>query len=420
MEQNLLQNNPQQPKPISGWLTFFLWVGVGLGAIVSCIRTLVELADIGWTPFSILVFTGYLGSLILVAILTIIAFYQRKENAVSLAITYIAMIALDGVLQIAVAAIIDDDTMLKDIFRSFVWSITWFTYLMCSKQVKEQIPEETRKWKPTEIILLVVYIVSCVAYTIGLHQMMTDPANSNLVSKEYLIKSTIEEMNTEFPQTSDGLIIEGIELQGLMVVYNYKFPNTALADMNIDYLKKYGIAAKQELIQSYAAETDKDIITVYDLFFNNGYDVCYYYKDMNNQMVYSVVTTPSDYTKAREAKENFRCDKGAWNELLLQTNNELPKVYMGDCTLKNVSVDFEDNLLKYEVELPNMEDYLVKLFITKDYLENYINENIESISDYLWSMANIDKMNIQYQFITSTGSKHATIEIPHEKYTQYQ
>ena len=260
MEQEVLQNNVQEPKPISGWLTFFLWIGVGLGAIISSVLTISEFAGIGWTPFSIFVFIGYLGSLVAVAVLTIIAFYRRKENAVSLAMTYVLMIALDGVLQIAIAVIVNDETMIKDIIQSFVWSITWFVYLICSKQVKEKIPEGTRKWKPMELILLAVFIISGISYCMGLNQVMKDPTDSNLVSKEYLIKSAIEGMNEELPSISDGVMMEGVELQGMMIVYNFKLPNTALADINIDYLKKYSIALKQEIIQGYILEDDEDVI----------------------------------------------------------------------------------------------------------------------------------------------------------------
>lgn len=421
MEQEVLQNNAQEePKPISGWLAFFLWIGVGLGAIISSVLTISELAGIGWTPFSIFVFIGYLGSLVAVAVLTIIAFYRRKENAVSLAMTYVLMIALDGVLQIAIAVIVNDETMIKDIIQSFVWSIIWFVYLICSKQVKEQVPEGTRKWKPMELILLAVFIISGISYCMGLNQVMKDPTESNLVSKEYLIKSAIEGINEELPSMSNGVMIEGVELQGMMIVYNFKLPNTALADINIDYLKKYSIAVKQEIIQGYILEDDEDVIKLYDLFFNNGYDVCYYYKDMNNQMFYSILTTPSDYNKAKEAGENFRCDRRAWDELVSQANKELPTVYMGDCQLTNISVDFEENVLKYEIELPKMESYFLKQFITKDYLKNYINENIESLSDYLWTMASIDKMDLHYHFVTSIGQEHTTIVIPHKEYSQYK
>ena len=416
MESDHIQQNSQEVEPISGWLAFFLWVGVGLGAVVGCIRTLIDIADVGWSPFFIIIFMSIFGSSIITAILTIIAFYKRKPNAVSLAITFIAMVFLDGVFSIVIAIIGDDDTMVKDIFRCFGWSIIWFTYLMCSQQVKRTIPKEIRCWKTTEKILLIVYILSCVVFCVGLKNMITDPTNTKLVSKEYLIKQTIEVMNEELPQNIDGMIFESVELQGLMIKFNYKYPQITLADMNIDYIKKYSIAHKQEILQGYAIETDEDVVKVSDMYFNNGYDVCYYYKDMNNQLVYSVVTTPSDYKKARNAGVNFRCDKNAWNELITQTNKELPILYMGDCYLNKVSVDFEKNVLKYEISLPKMED---EGAITKSYFLHYIQENIDALSDYLWMMANVDKMDLCFDFVSSTSRNHQKITIYYEEYQHY-
>ncbi len=163
----------------------------------------------------------------------------------------------------------------------------------------------------------------------------------------------------------------------------------------------------------YALETDKDVIKIYDWFFNSGYDICYTYKDKNNQVVYSVVMTPADYTKAKESGWAFRCDRNAWNEILSQVEKDLPMSYMGDCFLKEVSADFDNNVLNYVVALP---DNVFSLYITEEYLENYIKENMEALSDYLWTMAGIDKMDLHYHFVTASGKAHAKIVIPCGEY----
>ena len=419
METNPLQQDQQQTKPISGWLFFFLWVGIGLGAAISCIRTLIELKDIGWSPLSIIIIIGYLGTFAAVAVLTIIAFYKRQPNAVSLAITYIAMIVIDCIIQIATSSILEENIISKDLIRSALWCIIWFTYLMCSSQVKEHIPIETRCWKRTEIILLVIYIVSSAALTIGLNKMINDPINSHILSKEYLIKSTIEGMNEEFPSYEDGIIIENVELQGMEIVYNYKLPNSTLSELDLDYVNKSSIAHKQDILKDFATETDEDIINVYNLFFNNGYNVSYHFKDKDDQIIYSITTTPTEYKNSIEAGEDFECDRQAWSILINQTNKELPKEYMGDCYLNNVSTDFENRLLQYNIEISEVEDSMVELY-TQDYLESYVKENMDALSDYLTWMASIDKLDLQYQFFTPSGKIINTIIIPYEYYQQYQ
>ncbi len=416
---DLLQNDSQPPRKINGWLAFFLWVGVGFGAFMSCVITILAISKIGVTPVSALIYCGYLGALVVTAVMTIVAFYKRKENAVSLAFVYIAIIAIDGLAQIALSAFGNISLEIKNVVRPFLWALIWFLYLMLSKQVKEVIPVEIRKTKPVEIILLVVYVVSCIVLHVELDKMVKDPKSSLLVSNEYLIKQTIAEMNTEFPTMSDGIRIEKVTLEGKTVMYNYQFPNVGLDDLDAGYISKHCIYHKQEVLEGYATETDEDIIGITDLFFGSGYDVCYHFKDRKDMTVYDIVVTPSEYEWAKEQADTFRCEKAAWEELLTEVNSELPIEYLGDCFLNNVTVDFENNALIYTVALPEMKSYILKLFITESYFKNFIIENAEGLSNYLWSMAGIDKMDLKYQLVTSEGEDHVQVVVPYEEYKEY-
>ena len=169
------------PEPISGWLAFFLWVGVGVGAFLSCLFTLIEISDLSLSPLAIVLIAGYLGSLVGVAVMTIVAFYRHQANAVSLALTYVAMIAIDVALQIVVAVMVDELPDLGSFIRSLVWVIIWFAYLLVSEKVQRAIPKETRKWKAPEKILLVIYIACCAAFAIMLHQIVSDPSGAEML-----------------------------------------------------------------------------------------------------------------------------------------------------------------------------------------------------------------------------------------------
>lgn len=419
METNELnKSNPQQEPKISGWLAFFLWVGVGLGAVVGFIRTISDMINVGWTPYAIVIYAGYLGALLAVAVMTIIAFYKRSSNAVALAMTYIAIIAFDGVMQLAIMVINDDMSEMKGMIRSFIWAAVWLTYLVCSEQVKQLIPAESRSWKMPEKILLVVYIVSCIALVKGVDSMINDPLNNNMLTKRHLIQSTIDNMNKEFPTYSDGIRVDGVTLEDSRVVYNYTFLNNTVDEFSMDYLDKYKIAQQQDLLHDCAEEIDPDINNMYRLFFGNGYDLSYDYKDKNGQLVFSITLTPDEYNRAVELGSDFRCDKAAWEAIITAVNADLPMQYMGDAQLNAVHTDFDANELVYEVQLSKVEPVILKMALTESYLTDYVVENKEDLRDYIWTMAALDKMTIRYQFLTSEGKEHATIRLPYESYKE--
>lgn len=417
MEQELQQNNPHEPKTVSGWLAFFLWVGVGLGAVIGCVRNIVELVNIGWTPISVLIFAGYLGPMVAVAVMTIVAFYKRQPNAVALAIMYIVMIALDGVLQLALYALMEEAAELKGIIRSFVWAVVWFIYLMVSQQVKELIPEETRSSKLAEKILMAVYIVAMVSLFMGLKSMVQDPMHSFLVTKRYLIQSSIDEANAGLPTNMGGFYLEKIEMEGSSVNYKYRFRELSVADLNMDYIYKHSLAHRQEVLQSLAEEKDPDMIDYYQLIFDNGYNISHCMMDKDYLGIYTVTVTPEDYVAAADAGSAFRCEREAWDEAVSLTKAELPMEYMGDCFLKDVTVDHEAGVLRYDVALPEMDDFLVNLFFTEEYVRDYFSEN--DLSDYLWRMAVIDEMDIHYHFVTYKDRELKTVVFTPEEYSQY-
>jgi len=62
----------EEEKSISGWLAFFLWVGVGLGALISVIMGLAQTFGQGFGWFFTSTYLIMMGSLLVTAILTII------------------------------------------------------------------------------------------------------------------------------------------------------------------------------------------------------------------------------------------------------------------------------------------------------------------------------------------------------------
>lgn len=83
---------------IGGWLAFFLWVGIGFGALLgvaSIIKSLIPVYNVSyWFTAGVVVLVI---CLCMIAILTIRAFYKRQSNAIALASTYLAISAVDGI-----------------------------------------------------------------------------------------------------------------------------------------------------------------------------------------------------------------------------------------------------------------------------------------------------------------------------------
>ena len=160
-EVHCLQQKEQEYQAslkVSGWLAFFLWVGVGLGALISAHAALPTLFNTGLPIVFRLLYLGNIVCLIAIAVMTICAFYTHKNNAVSLALTYVAMIALDGVFALVIEAMIGDDIAIMSIVRQFLWAGIWCTYILSSSRVANLIPKEQRTWNKLEKLVLGLYV----------------------------------------------------------------------------------------------------------------------------------------------------------------------------------------------------------------------------------------------------------------------
>ena len=200
-----------------------------------------------------------------------------------------------------------------------------------------------------------------------------------------------------------------------IITYNYKLPHNDISDFDMDFIKDYSVVHRQELLQSFAQETDEDPINFYHLIFDNGYDLCYSFQDKNLTPLYNCIFSAEEYYKAEAAGDDFRCDPTAFASLVERTNNKLPRDYMGDATLRNIMLDFNNNQIYYYVVLPEMNG--LEMFITDDYLKNYITENWSSISDNIISLSSIDQLDLYFIFNTHSGTRHASIHFPYSEYS---
>lgn len=412
-------NNNQQPSSaeISGWLAFFLWFGVGIGALVSCISLITSLAGSGITPIVGFLYFCYGGALLATAIFTILAFHKRKPNAVALAKTYIVMIASDGLLNLVLYAMLDDADLLKTVPRQFIWAIVWYTYLVCSEKVKQVIPIGQRVWGNIEKILIVVYLGAMILIVTLLSNFLNDPTNSSLYNKDFVIEASIEAANESLPDYSDPSFVQlPLKKDDISIYYTYKFNQLQKSQFTAQKIRELSLVSKEQMLQSIASETDKDEIDGMKLFLEAGYSLVYRYLGNDDEIIYEVIVSLDEFNKAISAGENFKCNLNSYMKILKDYVMELPIEYMGDAILTDIQ--HTDNSLHYFVQLTNIGQDVLS-FIDEEYLENYVKENWEALDNTLMTFASLNKEDIIYHFMVG-DKEHAIITITPEFYSQYE
>ncbi len=166
--QNITPLTPQKDRQVSGWLSFFLFV-VGLGAAITVVTSIADFSldayDIGVGDFFIylvalidIVYVLGIGGL---ALYTILAFLNKRSNAVFLGKSYLIIIFLSNLLLLLGGDCGDYGWgSLPQILKALIFGIVWFVYLCLSEQVSDLFPKEERK-----ILSRDKYIVGSLIFT---------------------------------------------------------------------------------------------------------------------------------------------------------------------------------------------------------------------------------------------------------------
>lgn len=151
--QNLTPLIPQKDRQIHGWLSFFLFV-VGLGAAITVVVSIADFSldayDTGGgfflAYFIALIDIAYTLGIGGLAIYTILAFLNKRPNAVFLGKSYLIVIFLSNVL-LLLGGDYDDYGLgsFPQIMKALIWGVIWFVYLCLSGQVSDLFPKEERK-----------------------------------------------------------------------------------------------------------------------------------------------------------------------------------------------------------------------------------------------------------------------------------
>lgn len=412
-------------KSISGWLVVFLWLGIGAGVLLSILYSFVEIQALKSeeaiefsTFFSSLLYLE-IGVLAVTGISTIIAFYKRKNNAVSLAMTYIAMIVLDGVLWLLLSILTGDYSESLFMIRQLVWSGVWFAYLMMSSQVKAVIPKVTRVWKSFEKVLIAIYLF-CTAAILGIfvYTFKSDNPRNFLFSDESYIRLLLDGCNEGLPMTiDDGLVLEQVICKDNNTIeYIHCIENECYSDSNVHYYQDVAIWHKQQLLFDLAkAPYDDPDLTA---FIKEGCNVAYRFNDAYSKTLYTITITPDEFNKVA-SERMYKCPIEELQGLISRYNQSLPDSWLGGTTLNNICLDNGNTELVYEAQLPQMS--IAELSdITSDYLTEYIEENWEYLHDVLFDLAMMNQMAICFDFKTYYGNKYTRIRFSPEQYNAFE
>lgn len=170
-EQKKKEEFQKSVDQIGGWTAFFLWCGIGLGLLISSIRTFVTVFSPGVDAITIGSSLIYLALFLLIGIKAIIAFYKKQENAVPLATAYCIMIALDASFLLVVNLITKEGGAWSIVIRNIIWAGVWLTYLYNSEDIKDKFPINNRKWNTLEKVVLTIvttlFVVLSILIAVG-------------------------------------------------------------------------------------------------------------------------------------------------------------------------------------------------------------------------------------------------------------
>lgn len=249
---------------IHGWLVFF-FVAILVGATLSLVYTLATFDfDEYGRSVSLALFDILTSALLLVvAVLTVVAFVRRNSDAVFLGKMYIVAVFAINMFSLIMGGYEESGVgSLSQLVRSLVWGVVWFCYLTFSEQVKRVIPKGYRKvWKQDYLLLTLLVVVPIVTLVQGYHE----------VSSRYEKMVDIELAENE---RTDGYAIftipEGFECEEEIIdgdKYFNLFTNDTTIYLNVSGSYDEPSMTKEELLD-----------TVFVLHNDNDFDELYSYK----------------------------------------------------------------------------------------------------------------------------------------------
>lgn len=407
METESTNRTTGESAGLNGGLALFLILGISVRVLLGCFavyRLYVNPIDLGlWFKF---ITTVQMAVSLTITVMTILAFVRRWDNALPLAYTCLAFVAMDGLYDIA----LDRMGIAPYLWAGvgvLVWALLWFCYLKTSTQAEMRFGDIAQRWHRLELISLAIYALVDVAAL----SFMKEASQNMLVFMQprTVIEKTVEMVNRSLPKVVlDGIILKQVSLDNDTVVLDYKFVCMS-ADSLQQYLEKENlICFKQEMLSAFARQdaNDASFLTTCTA---NGLHIRNQYIEQYGKMINVIRITPEEYIQARTLGDSFRCDSLSWQTALQTVRQTLPQPILESCLLEEVNVDFKTQRLEFVVKLPTKSELL---HMDKEEILAYLRRKSRLWSDNLCiKLASSDKMMLHVKFLRADGTEYATVVV---------
>lgn len=312
---------------ISGSLSFFLWVIIGLFSTIEITSSILTVYSLGFRLYFII---GNLISFI-TAVYCIASFYKQKNNSVAIAYAYTAMIAISTIYLTYINIIIRTNiiTTIFGFILGMTWCTSMFIYITVSSKIKYIFPKEIRCHKKTELVLVGSYSLCMIFYFVLLFALSSfkgDIINSKLINfcanNKGKILLVAENTNNEAPiQIINNLYLNDIYISNKYVNYTYIHTDKSKCNFTNASLACFAKIMKNNWLKD-TFTSPVDDITKCIAKTNYGIRCEYYDKDTN--LIYINKIQHDEIIKLLQSDTAYRCRKDDIDFVLKYTNMSLP------------------------------------------------------------------------------------------------
>lgn len=402
---SVTENLRNEPAPISGFLKFYVYWSLPIGAVLTLIFTFIGFDSTLWKMNMFLPLGDIVIAVIycILCVYVMIAFINCRTDAVFMAKYQLIMMAVSNVLVILAAEPVTHT------YTSLLWFVVFFAYVTFSNDIKERIPKETRKLtKFSKIFLPVSLCVPIVCFVLGVGEIVF--GGRFFASAEDKIEAYCQAMIEELPIDE----LHSVMVDGNTVVLGSNVDLGVMTDLDEEY---FSLVSREVSLMSM--EYDEEFDEFLKLCVEAGYNIEYKYIDAVNNVNVSSVLTPEMISDVITSGYNYAITDAAWDEFLNLYNSNLPGYYFDDCYLQSVSVDSDNGVVRYDLELTNMPAATL-MDLTSDELKDHMLSIFNDVFDYLTTLAQVSGFDIEYNFTADTSTAwESTVTISFDEVSKY-
>ena len=398
-------------QPYLIWVHIFLIGAVGFGLIGTALNLYTAFLSGEQTPFflTLRIVSGII--YVLTGLYMIIAFYARRPNAMAVASTFLAMIALNVFSALLLFCFSKNMNLMVQVINGLVWLFFWGALVLFSDHLKVCFPKETRRWFLTERILLILYIITFSTYTGGAYTAVRNPLNNRFYTMDKRIQLAINELKKSTPDYTHGVAYGPFSVEQDTLCCQAHYTTLLRNNIRSSMVPVYCAVERQRTLWHYAHPTYTGQIRAYDFFTINGFYLKTVLSDKNKNEMGTFTVTPEEYAAAYAAGKRFRCDTTVWSTAIQSDNDRLPYHMMFLGSIDKLSM--ENDHLSYNVAIPETApgwDY----FYSREKVEADLKKALWQLDGPSIILADLDGKGLLFRLCKPSGAEYMHIDITHE------